>query len=493
MNSDLITKMTPDKKPILRRPGPYLLAAVLVVLSVSVYHYVKPLPPGISYEGDVHEADGLEFIYDVTYEAENGSALQEQEIFERLFQMIEDAEEFIFLDMFLFNDDYDRSMEFPALSKQLSDILIEKKQQNPEMEIIFLTDPINTFYGTYLPDHLKELEENDIHLFMTNLSELRDSNPLYSGIHRTFLQWFGTSEKGWLPNVFSLDAPDVNIRSYLSMFHFKANHRKTVLTENEGMVTSANPHDASAHHSNIAVTFQGGILEDLLASEKAAAIMSGADKELFDDFAVSPSEKSDRNEENEQVQLLTEKKIKNHVLEEITTAEAGDELKLGMFYLSDRDIIQELLGAAEREVSIKIVLDVNKDAFGSEKNGIPNRPVAGELIEESGGGIDIRWYETDGEQFHSKFFISKRGEEMTFIGGSSNFTKRNLHNFNLETNVRVSGHNSSPFLQETEAYFNRIWNNENGTYTAEYKEYEDNAYLKKWLYRFQEWSGLSTF
>ncbi len=39
------------------------------------------------------------------------------------------------------------------------------------------------------------------------------------------------------------------------MLNFKANHRKILITENEALITSANVHDASAYHSNIALWF----------------------------------------------------------------------------------------------------------------------------------------------------------------------------------------------------------------------------------------------
>ncbi len=50
-----------------------------------------------------------------------------------------------------------------------------------------------------------------------------------------------------------------------------------------------------------------------------------------------------------------------------------------MFYLSERQIIKALIAAQQRGVQVRVLLDPNKDAFGREKNGIPNRQVAAEL------------------------------------------------------------------------------------------------------------------
>ena len=55
---------------------------------------------------------------------------------------------------------------------------------------------------------------------------------------------------------------------------------------------------------------------------------------------------------------------------------AGDSIDVAMFYLSDRDTIGALLAAAKRGVTVRVILDPNKDAFGRTKNGIPNRSVS---------------------------------------------------------------------------------------------------------------------
>ena len=54
-----------------------------------------------------------------------------------------------------------------------------------------------------------------------------------------------------------------------------------------------------------------------------------------------------------------------------------------MFYLSERQIVKALITAKERGVNVRVLLDPNKDAFGREKNGIPNRQVASELNDDA--------------------------------------------------------------------------------------------------------------
>lgn len=72
---------------------------------------------------------------------------------------------------------------------------------------------------------------------------------------------------------------------------------------------------------------------------------------------------------------------------------------------------------------VRVLLDPNKDAFGRQKNGIPNRQVASEL---HAAGIPIRWCDTHGEQNHSKMIVKYNDQQAELIVGSANFTARNL-------------------------------------------------------------------
>ena len=137
------------------------------------------------------------------------------------------------------------------------------------------------------------------------------------------------------------------------------------------------------------------------------------------------------------------------------------------------------------------MLDPNKDAFGRQKNGIPNRQVASEL---NAAGIPIRWCNTRGEQCHSKMLLKYNAQQAELMLGSANFTARNLKNYNLETDMRVIGSVQASVFQDATTYFNSSWTNANGRQmTVDYKQYEDESKAKYWLYRFMEWSGLSTF
>src|SRR5699024_5104002 len=78
--------------------------------------------------------------------------------------------------------------------------------------------------------------------------------------------------------------PEVNIRSYLHMLNIKANHRKAGINEQDVLVTSLNPHDASAYHSNIALKTSGPIVEEFLDAERAVVNFSSGNTQLFSAF-----------------------------------------------------------------------------------------------------------------------------------------------------------------------------------------------------------------
>ena len=483
-------------RPLGRRSHTFrtcIFLVLAIITSSSLYGYFKPLPSGVSIEGEVHRTNDVDFLYDLTFENESETQ-REQVIFNQMLTMIEEANEFIIFDMFLFNDEYERTYTYPSISLDLTNALIQRKKQDPTIDIVVITDPINTFYGSYTPEHLHHLKQAEIDVVYTDLKKLRDSNPLYSGTWRSIIQWFGTSEKGWLPNPLSPDSSDVTLRSYLNLLNFKANHRKVLINEQQALVTSANPHDASSYHSNIAFLLQGNIVNELIQTEQDVAIMSGVTPEwLQSSQIVSQSKLEDNRNAAYEVQLLTEGKIKKHLLQEITETEKGDSIMIGTFYLSDRDIVKELTQASKREVEIRLILDANKDAFGREKNGVPNRPVAHELLTKSDNKIKVRWYNTNGEQYHTKLTIIESQKETVLIGGSANLTKRNLEDFNLETNVKVTGNPETELMVKVSDYFERLWQNEGGMYTLDYEEYKDDSIINQFLYRFQEFSGLSSF
>jgi HKD family nuclease len=99
-----------------------------------------------------------------------------------------------------------------------------------------------------------------------------------------------------------------------------------------------------------------------------------------------------------------------------------------------------------------------------------------------------------GEQYHPKMIFIKKEDTSVIIGGSANFTRRNLYDLNLETDLKISAVNNEQIIKDMEDYFTRLWNNEDAIYTLPLKMYEDEMTpVKKVLYRLQKTFRLTTY
>ncbi|MBX2882146.1 MAG: phospholipase [Granulosicoccus sp.] len=473
-----------------------LLPTLGLAGSLGMYGWTDqvPPPPGSYFEGQPHITENVQFITDSSWLNAQGQRELEQSIFDSVIEMIQGASNFILLDMFLFNDYQGPVPETTrGISAELTQALLQQKSLYPDIEIVVISDPINTVYGGAVSKHFEALESANIKVVLTDLTRLRDSNPVYSFIWRWLIRPFGNTQGGTLPNPFG--AGRVTLRSYLRMVNFKANHRKVLITDSpaEGLralVTSANPHDGSSAHRNVALLFDGDAVIDLLGAENAVLKLSGAEP------VVPPESRKDADQiesiaDASTVQVVTEQRIKEAALEQLEVMPAGSRVDLLMFYLSDRDVVEALVHAHKRGVNVRVILDVNRDAFGREKNGVPNRPVAHELHK---AGIPVRWCDTQGEQCHAKTLFTQTAGETTLLLGSANYTRRNLDNFNLESNVLLKGSSRTPALTAAAAYFDTQWNNSDGrSYTVDYSVHRDESLVRRWLYRSMEATGLSTF
>lgn len=477
-----------------------LLLFLLCLIFSGCVHSIKALPEGIDYrsKGYCVGAGDIEFLVDLTYKNTDGETIHEQEIFDTIFTLIDNARKYILIDMFLFNSYQGKAEKaYRRLCFELMTRLVEKKKRTPWIKIDFITDPVNNVYGGVKSKEIELMRKAEINVIYTDLKKLHDSNLLYSPIWRIFIQWFGNSDRGGIfKHPFSEDEPGVTLRSYLSLLNYKANHRKVVLADNRGqwttVITSANPHDGSSAHSNIALKITGDFCREIYIAEKSVAAFS---RGKLHDIVFEYADRTNPGQTNRvSLSLVTEKKIQDELIRQLKGLGPGDRVLMAVFYLSDRDIIQALLRAAQAGAKVKIILDPSKDAFGREKNGIPNQPVAYELMKRSHGKIKIRWYHTHGEQFHTKLtLVEKQNGTAVAVLGSANLTRKNIENFNLELDVKVLGTSSSEVIREIKQYHDRVWHNKGGHYTVDYEFYEDRSLRKTFLYRLYESTGISTF
>lgn len=469
---------------------------------VAIYQSVKPLPEGVNINSTPINVsqNNVEFLSDLTYIDPDGKLIHDQEIFDTMFALIDSAEQYILIDGFLFNPYLGRMDScHRKLTEELSKKLIDKKHSDPSIKIDFITDPINTWYGGKMLDEIESMSEVGVNVYYTDLTKLRDSNFIYSPIWRIFFQWFGNSDKiGILPNIASSGSEKISLRSYLTFLNLKVNHRKSFITHIDGkiysIVGSANPHSASSAFSNIAILVKGDFGKDLYSAEKSIAEFSGFS--LDGDSVIEADPQPEMTSDDDvKMEIITEGQIKKSIMSLLEDAIPGDSISIGMFHLSNRQVIQEIIDTSKRDVFIRLILDPSKDGFGYPQNGVPNRPVAHEIMKKSNGRIKIRWYHTHGEEFHTKLIINKKSNgESTFILGSSNITRKNIENFNLELDVKITAKTTNDLTFEFLDYFEKIWRNRDGDYyTADYEVFEEKSKLKTIIYRLQEFTGISNF
>jgi phosphatidylserine/phosphatidylglycerophosphate/cardiolipin synthase-like enzyme len=387
---------------------------------------------------------------------------------------------------------------------------------------LLITDPINDLYGATPSPVLTALRRAGVEVVTTDLEPLRDSNPVYSGLWRLAVEWWSETSTGpgWLPNPLDIGPDRVPFDAWARLMNLKANRRGVLIADDGaggivGVVGSARPHDASSAHSNVAVRVRGEALRPLFESEIRIARFSGwRGVPILLPAAESPTDATtargrapvpgravraaapDDPSARVRVSVLTEGGLRDALLERIDSARSGDRIEIAMLYLSERAVIQALIDASRRGVTIRIMLDPNVEAFGAPRSGIPNRPVASELVSRSDGAIKLRWYRTHGEQFNAALVAIGDRESVWLTTGSAQLTRRNLGDFTLEANVAVEAPRTAAVAIELDRWFDTLWNNRAPAgveFTAEFGAYADPSQSRYWAYRLMESTGIGSF
>jgi phosphatidylserine/phosphatidylglycerophosphate/cardiolipin synthase-like enzyme len=476
------------------------LGVVAAWIATAWWQAHKPLPAGTHVASAVCAvpADGVSFIADITAADAWGRAVVSQGIFEQVLEVVRQARRFIVLDYSLFAGTSTASAPQRRIAAELSDALLARRQALPDLKVLFITDPVNEDYGAAPSPELQLLRAGGVDVVLTDLDALRDSNLLYSSLWRLALRWW--------------DTPASRLSVGTRRLNFKADHRKVLIADDgrgglAGVVASANPHDGESAWSNAAARVSGAALASLLASELAVARFSGW-RERADPYSPAPAAASGPAPgcaadsaagltagSSARVQVLTEGAIRAALLEHVAAAGRGDSIDVAMFYLADSGVTEALLAAARRGVSVRLILDPNENAT-SGGSGMPNQPVASELVARSGGAIHVRWYRTHGERFHDAMVMIYGPRRLWLTLGSANLTRRALSDYNLEANVAIEVARSAPLAQQTLGYFDTLWGNRAALgieYTADFAVFANPAQSAYWLCRLMEGVGLSWF
>ena len=522
----------------------YLVAGIIAfTVSCST---IKTPPLGINYESPIRETENAEFHYDLTYLDKDGNIQYDRNLWDATYKVIDNAKDYLIVEMFLFNDLYNKDKEhFPEFAKEYTEKLIKKQQENPNLKVYILADENNNFYGAFEHPFITSMKNAGINVIIVDIFKLKDTFPWYSPIWRTFIKPMGNPQnKGWITNFYGDMWPKLTIRNLLRALNVKADHKKVFLNEKEVVVSSANIHDPSYFHENIAIYTDGPIVKDVLHNLQLVAKFSdseinvdGSDRRMENIMNSGSNDKTEtdektlnsenqkennvkqiNNEENEQnvkektsinseknsitdteghtykIQYLTEGAIGKHLDEDIDSLKAGDELLMGMYFLADKGVIDRLIKAANRGVKIRIIFDRSRDAFGMSTNGLPNKPVSKKLKKKTKGKIEIKWYFTNNEQYHTKITLMKKTDGNVIINaGSANLIKKNIRGYIMDANFRILTTQNSKISKDIYEYFDRLWENKDGLFTLNFDDEPTTGGFSDFMYKILDATQLGSF
>jgi hypothetical protein len=315
-------------------------------------------------------------------------------------------------------------------------------------------------------------------------------------------------------NKLQIDGQKFTLDTIYNILLLKANHRKLLVVDSgsdlEALVASANPHNPSIPSANSALSIKGDaaryVLEvmrnDIAHSIRTAEAQSSGSYQgryaLWSGKSPSrgmqwlnetiPQQKISAAASSAGVRgrFVTENQIAKAIMAMLADVRPEDEVRIQMFYLSEPAIIDAIVTAATKtRTPVRLILDPNKDAFNQIKDGTPNRQVAHYMLQEAqknGARLDIRWYDTHGEQNHAKVMSITGPGKNQIITGSGNWTGKNIgYNVddpanpvrkgspNMEANLQIFG--APRVTDRFNRLFDLFWKNDAGRnriYTTDY-------------------------
>ncbi|WP_315287856.1 phospholipase D family protein [Leptotrichia massiliensis] len=542
----------------------YLLIGILTAFTISC-STIKTPPLGVNYESPLRDSDNVEFHYDLTYLDKDGNIRYDRQIWEATYKVVDEAKDYLIVEMFLLNDIYNKDKEhFPEFAKEYTRRLIKKKMENPDLKVYVLSDENNNLYGAFEHPFITDMKNAGIDVIMVDIFKLKDTFPWYSPIWRTLIAPHGNPQgKGWIGNFYGPMWPKLTLRNLLRALNVKADHRKIFLNEENVVVSSANIHDPSYFHENVAISANGEITKDVLHGLQLVAEFSDGkidvtekqenkinnrqienltDNQINEEnnFSESETEKQvkeienkkkefveeetrrfaqtgelpekSQNSENEnqkngdtitkfddennkyQLQFVTEAKIGEHLDKDIDGARAGDEILMGMYFLADKGVVDRLIKAANRGVKVRIIFDRSRDAFGMSTNGLPNKPVSKKLKKKTKNKIEVKWYFTNNEQYHTKITLIKKTDGNVIIHtGSANLIKKNIRGYIMDANFRILTNKNSKLTKDIYTYFDRLWENKDGLFTINFDDEPTTKASTDFMYKILDATQLGSF
>ena len=550
-----------------------LLIGIFSIFAMSC-STIKTPPLGVDYESPMRDSDNVEFHYDLTYLDKDGNIRYDRKIWDATYKIVDEAKDYLIVEMFLFNDIYNKDKEhFPEFAKEYTRRLIKKKMENPDLKVYVLSDENNNLYGAFEHPFITDMKKAGIDVIVVDIFKLKDTFPWYSPIWRTLIEPHGNPQgKGWIGNFYGPMWPKLTLRNLLRALNVKADHRKIFLNEGNVVISSANIHDPSYFHENVAISANGEIVKDVLQGLNHVAEFSGGkidvdekqgnqinnsqignlvenEKNLVnnsiennfledenekkvreiekkkEDFVEEetrrfaqtgklPEKSQESNDKKQQddlkvgdvltrfddennkykLQFVTEAKIGEHLDKDIENTKAGDEILMGMYFLADRGVVDRLIKASNRGVKIRIIFDRSRDAFGMSTNGLPNKPVSKKLKKKTKNKIEIKWYFTNNEQYHTKITLIKKTDGNVIIQtGSANLIRKNIRGYIMDANFRILTNADSKLTRDIYTYFDRLWENKDGLFTVNFDDEPTTKASTDFMYKILDATQLGSF
>jgi len=489
-----------------------LLALFLVWVGNALWHSERRLPPGLHIAGSWESlpAGQVHFLRDLSAADATGAPLIERQIDAELLAMIGRAREIVVLDTGLFGDlpaagpRAARLRVAPAIAAALTDALLRAKQEQPALQVLLLVDPASIDMSV-APGLVERLRAAGIEVVAVDVARLRAPNAAFVAFWQLCCGWWshGKGAGSW-PNPIGVGPPGVAMGLWGRTPSYQRSHRQLLIADDgagniDALAFSRPVNAEAALHSATALHISGPALESALESEFAVAQFSGwsgggsmqsrsqhlIERQRQNALAAVPSEPA-------QARVLSEALLGDALVSLIGAAGKHDSIDIAALYLSQRELVRALLNAARRGVAIRILLDPNKDGYGFDHVGLPNRVAASELVADSDGAVRVRWYRTHGEQFSASLVLIRGSTHTWLMVGTSELSRRDLDDFNLAAGFIAQLPPDAAASIDALSWFDTLWfNRASGgiEYSSDADVYADASQLHYWQYRLMEASG----
>jgi hypothetical protein len=491
-----------------------VLTLLIAWIGSTFWHSIRRLPAGLHIAGawESLPAANIGFLRDLSAADATGAPLNERQIDAELQRMIARARDIVVLDAGLFGDlpaagpKAARLRVAPTIATAITDTLLKAKQDQPALQVLMLIDPASIDLST-APGPIERLRERGIDVVPVATGRLRAPNAPFVAFWQLCCGWWshGKGAGSW-PNPVGVGPAGVAMGLWGRSAPYQRSHRQLIVADDgsgmlTGVIFSRSLNAEAALHSATALRISGAAVDATLESEFAVAQFSGwSGGGAMQARAQRLIERQGQSlggaplAQEARARVVSESMIGESLIALIDATARHDSIDVASLYLSERDVVRALMDAARRGVAVRLLLDPNKDGYGYDRSGLPNRVVASELVAGSDGAVRVRWYRTHGEQFSAGFMLIRGSAHSWLAVGTSDLSRRDLDDFNLAADFIVELQSSAGAAVDALTWFDTLWFNRAAggvEYTSDADVYADASQLHYWQYRLLEAAGVA--